>query len=348
MPAGDRSPTIMLRSPALACALSLALFIACRPEAAFAQAADRGGICTGRAQASLDDRIRACSSLIAAQKGKGSERLAVLHTSRGASWRAKGDLARALADHDEAIRLQPDSALLYFNRAIAWQSKDDVDRAIADFGEAIQRAPDFVLAYRNRGDLLYGKGDYTGAIREYDAVIRLAARDHRALAMRGLAKWQLGDGDSGKADIAAAMRIDVATAVALVSLARPAGAAAAATPSVDAPMIWGFKGSLIALRADGTDRRFYYETPRPELMASGIAAGTLLFEGRKEGNQYTGKMFVFSRKCGPRKFDVSGPLDDNSSKVTITLSGKRPLIDSNCRPTGSFQNDVLVFTYPAR
>lgn len=342
----DRLAVTLLRFPAGVLAASLALFAAFSQPAAVAQAADMTSICTGRAPASLDDKIGACSSLIGQQNGD-SERLAVLHTSRGAAWRQKGDLDRALADHDEAIRLQPGSALLYYNRAITWQSKDDADRAIADFGEAIRRAPGFVLAYRNRGDLRYGKADYTGAIGDYDAAIRVAPGDPRVLTMRGLAKWQIGDGDGGKADIAAAMRIDAGTAVALVGRVRPAGTTAAA--SAGAPAIWDFKGSQLALKAeDGADRRFYYDTPRPELVISGITAGTLLFEGRQDGNQYTGKAFVFSRKCGARSFEVSGPVDESPSGKAITLSGKRPQVDANCRPTGGFQNDVLVFSYPAR
>lgn len=39
--------------------------------------------------------------------------------------------------------------------------------------------------------------------------------------MRGLAKWQLGDGEAGKADIGAAMHIDPVIAVALVGRAQP-------------------------------------------------------------------------------------------------------------------------------
>jgi hypothetical protein len=232
-----RTPSFLavskLRSPIAALIMSLALLPISRHVPAVAQPADTARICTGRAQASLDDRIRACSLLIA-QTGD-SERLAVLHTSRGAAWRAKDDLDRALADQEEAIRLQPGSALLYFNRAVTWQSKNDVDRAIADLAEAIQLAPDFVLAYRNRGDLLYGEGDFTSAISEYNAVVRFNHNDARALAMRGLAKWQLGDGDGGKADIAAAMRNDVVTTVALVSRARPAGTAAAVPPPAASP-----------------------------------------------------------------------------------------------------------------
>jgi Tfp pilus assembly protein PilF len=232
MRTAGRSTVVMLRFAAAVLAWSLPLVVECGGDTAAGQTADMAGVCTGRAQASPEDRIRACSSLIDKQSdasGKNdSERLAVLYTSRGAAWRQKGEFDRALKDHDAAIRLQPGSALLYFNRAIIWQSKDEADRAIADFGEAIRRAPRFALAYRSRGNLLYEKADYAGAIRDYDAAIRLATRDARALTLRGLAKWQLGDGEGGKADIAAAMRIDVATAVALVERARPAGTAAKA------------------------------------------------------------------------------------------------------------------------
>jgi tetratricopeptide (TPR) repeat protein len=223
----SRLPASKIRASIATVALSLALLITCRYGVAAPRPADTAGICTARAQASLDDRIRACSLLIAAQRSD-NERLALLYTSRGSAWRAKGDLDRALADHREAIRLQPDSAILYFNRAVTWMSKNDADRAIADLAEAIQLAPNFALAYRNRGDLLYGKGDFTGAIGEYNAAIGLNAKDARALAMRGLAKWELGDGDGGKVDLAAAMRIDVATTVALIGRARPPSAAAAA------------------------------------------------------------------------------------------------------------------------
>jgi Flp pilus assembly protein TadD len=342
----SRASAAKLHVSLAALVAALVLVVTCRQEAAVAQPADTA-VCTARAQASLDDRIRACSLLIAAPSSD-SERLAVLHTSRGAAWRAKGDLDRALADQDEAIRLRPGSALLYFNRAVTWLAKNDADRAIANLAEAIQLAPGFALAYRNRGDLLYGKGDFTSAISEYSAVIRLNPNDARSLTMRGLAKWQLGDGDGGKVDIAAAMRIDVATTVALISQARPVGTGAAAAPSAVAPTIWDFKGSRVALKAEGIDRRFYYDTPRPELWISGIAAGTLLFEGREDGKQYTGKMFAFSHKCGTRSYDVNGPVADSPLEAKITLSGQRPQLDANCRPTGNFQSDVLVFSYPAR
>lgn len=271
---------ILVYSPIAALAASLSVFSACGCATALAQpAGDMTSICNGRARATLDDSIRACSLLINWQKNA-TVRLAIL--------------------------------------------------------------------YAIRGDQRYGNADFTAAILDYDAAIRLSAANPHALAMRGLAKWQLGDGDGGKADIAAAMRIDPATAIALVTHAQPAGSAAAASTSSATPTIWNFKGSQVELRADGANRRFYYETPRPELTIAGITAGTLVFEGRKQGNQYAGKAFVFSKKCGARSYDVSGPVDENPPKVTITLLGQRPLVDASCQPTGNFQSDVLTFSYPAQ
>src|SRR5580704_11737150 len=116
-------------------------------------------ICTGRTDASAEERVRACSSLIDSRSFIGDQ-LAILYTSRGSGWRAQGDVDRALADQNEAVRLQPGSAIVYFNRAVTWQSKHQADRAILDYSEAIRLAPNFVLAYKNRGDAFFTIADY--------------------------------------------------------------------------------------------------------------------------------------------------------------------------------------------
>jgi hypothetical protein len=165
--------------------------------------------------------------------------------------------------------------------------------------------------------------------------------------MRGLAKWQLGDRDGGKADLLVAMRIDLVTTVALVSRARPIKSAVSPT-STAAPIIWDFKGSQVALTADGDVRRIKYDLPRPELSISGVSEGTVLFEGREDDNRYVGKVFVFSQKCGGRSYDVTGSIEKSPSQVTLTLAGDRPQIDAYCHPTDKVQHDVLKFSRPAQ
>src|SRR5262245_36874673 len=74
-------------------------------------AADDGETCTKQ---SGDIAIAACSRAIASGKYRGRN-LAILYYNRGLEWRAKGDLDRAIAEYDEAIRLDPKYVLAYNN-----------------------------------------------------------------------------------------------------------------------------------------------------------------------------------------------------------------------------------------
>jgi tetratricopeptide (TPR) repeat protein len=56
---------------------------------------------------------------------------------RGVAYRDKGDLDRAIAEFNEAIRPDPKSAYAYRNRGGAYVVKGDLDPAIADIREAV-------------------------------------------------------------------------------------------------------------------------------------------------------------------------------------------------------------------
>ena len=118
-------------------------------------------------------------------------------------------------------------------------------------------------------------------------------------------------------------------------------------PSMMSPRsLWEHNGSVLYLAANGAGRRFYYDTPREGLDSVGVKRGTLLFDGQKNGDQYSGTAYFFSKICGPGTYAVSGPVTSNQSQITITLSGKAPRLDANCKQIG-LRDDVLVFTYKA-
>ena len=96
-----------------------------------------------------------------------------LQQPRGRATTDKGDYDRAIADYNEAIRLDPKFAHAYSQPRHRLLPEGDLDRAIADYGEAIRLDPKFAYAYNNRGNACYDKHDENRAIADYSEAIRL-------------------------------------------------------------------------------------------------------------------------------------------------------------------------------
>lgn len=108
------------------------------------------------ARASGDVAIAACTRAITSGAFKSHDQ-AVLYYNLGVEYGAKGDKDRAIADYNEAIRLDSKYAAAYSNRGNAYGAKGDKDRAIADYSEAIRLVPKYAKAFFGRGHLyLYG------------------------------------------------------------------------------------------------------------------------------------------------------------------------------------------------
>jgi len=135
-------------------------------------------------------------------------RYALAYDTRGNAWYEKRDFDRAIADYGEAIRLNPQYALAYFDRGNAWRAKRDNDRAIADYSEAIRLNPQYVLAYNNRGNAWYDKRDHERAIADFSEAIQLNPRSATAYDNRARAWWAKGDRERTLADHESAARID--------------------------------------------------------------------------------------------------------------------------------------------
>src|SRR5262245_33829433 len=132
---------------------------------------------------------------------------AVAFKRRGDAYANKDDYDRAIADYNEAIRLDPKSALAFRNRGVAYANKGDNDRAIADFNKAIAIDPKSALAYGNRGDAYANKDDYDRAIADYNKAIRLDPKSALAFRNRGVAYANKGDNDRAIADYNKAIQI---------------------------------------------------------------------------------------------------------------------------------------------
>ena len=91
-------------------------------------------------------------------------KIALSPTTIGVAYYDKGNFDRAIADFNDAIRVDPECAPAYNNRGVAFYDKGDFDRAIADCSDAIQLDPKYALAYRTRGLAYFYGGKLSKAL----------------------------------------------------------------------------------------------------------------------------------------------------------------------------------------
>jgi tetratricopeptide (TPR) repeat protein len=105
--------------------------------------------------------------------------LAGAFTNRAVAYMSKGDIERAFADLNSAIRFYPRMGMAYYNRAQIYLRRDDLDAAFADLTSAIKFGPSRMRgsAYSWRAFLQYGRGNCSGAVTDLnDAIVRAAKR----------------------------------------------------------------------------------------------------------------------------------------------------------------------------
>jgi tetratricopeptide (TPR) repeat protein len=162
-----------------------------------------------------DDAIAACSRVIASGGYKDHD-LGKLHWTRGLLYWDRKDYDRAIADHSEAIRLDPNYIAAYIGRGVAYRSKGDTDNAMTDFSAAIRLDPKEPVAYDNRcwTRAIVGR-ELQEALADCNEALRLDPNLSHPLATRGLVDLRLERFDNAIADYDAALKINSQMANAL-------------------------------------------------------------------------------------------------------------------------------------
>jgi tetratricopeptide (TPR) repeat protein len=91
-----------------------------------------------RSECAAEDPVRAipaCSRIIP-DVGESAQSRADAYVTRARHYLAQGNVARAIADCSEAIKLTPRTAAAYVRRALGYFRNDDRDHAILDYGIA--------------------------------------------------------------------------------------------------------------------------------------------------------------------------------------------------------------------
>ncbi|APB34105.1 Tetratricopeptide repeat-containing protein [Gloeomargarita lithophora Alchichica-D10] len=145
-----------------------------------------------------------------------------------------GDTQGALADLNQLIKLDPNSALAYMSRGILKAlNQKDYQGALADYNQALQLDPQNADIYGNRAFVRVMLRDFAGATADADQAIRLRANYDKAYILRGFVKSQMNDYPGALADASRAVELNpnladawLMRATAKVYLQNPQGALA--------------------------------------------------------------------------------------------------------------------------
>ena len=154
-----------------------------------------------------DEGIAACDRVINNSKTSTQDRANAL-SNRCGWWWAKKDSDHALADCNEAIRVNRNIAAAYLNRGNVYLSKLDVDHALADFNEALRLDPKNAWAYAERGNLYRNRGDFDRALEDLNQSITLDPGYAFAHFLRGDLYRKRGDLARAMEDMNETLRLD--------------------------------------------------------------------------------------------------------------------------------------------
>jgi tetratricopeptide (TPR) repeat protein len=134
--------------------------------------------------------------------------LAAAFDARGDAYYYKGEYDRAIADYSEAIRLDPKYAAAYSDRGLAYAKKGSYERAIADLSDAIRLAPNSARYFNLRGYVYYSKGDYSKATSDYKEAVRKSPSNAGYHLNLGTALFESQDEDAAISSFEEAIRLD--------------------------------------------------------------------------------------------------------------------------------------------
>jgi tetratricopeptide (TPR) repeat protein len=141
------------------------------------------------------------------------------YSNRGVSYNDMGEYELALADYNQALELNPESAEAYNNRGVNYNDKGEYELALADYNRALELNPEYAGAYYNRGLNCLAMEDDNCVIASFSGFIQLRpdpTSDYYAgaLFLRAGAYVRQGDWESAIADYTKLIQIrpDFATA----------------------------------------------------------------------------------------------------------------------------------------
>jgi tetratricopeptide (TPR) repeat protein len=129
-------------------------------------------------------------------------------TARGLTLATRREQDKALADFNEAIRLDAKATLAYYHRANLAYGRGQYDKALDDYNAVIRLDPEFDWAYHVRGWIYYRKQDYDKARADYETAIKLVPTETVFHRDRGNVAFSRKQYDQAVADYTKSIELD--------------------------------------------------------------------------------------------------------------------------------------------
>jgi len=163
--------------------------------------------CAGEHNETDDEMIAACTSLIALPQLDARQR-SLAYSYRASGYQGKNDLERALADANEAIKVDASSSRAFYRRGDVYKNLHQDERALTDFNESIRLDPKVPVYFVDRSNIYLDLKQFDPAIRDLDEALRLDPADEiNAMVNRCNVLTFKGDFDAALSDCRKAIQM---------------------------------------------------------------------------------------------------------------------------------------------
>ena len=169
----------------------------------------------GQVKAAADAAIEGCTAMIEDQKQKPKGRAAA-YFNRGNAHSPRATTTQAIADYDEAIKLDPKNASAYNNRGNAKNDKGENDARARGLRRGDQAERALCVGLFQPRQLPMRPRATRGALKDFDAAIRYNRRNVNAYIARGALLLASGATAKARADMRQAAALDRKNAYAVL------------------------------------------------------------------------------------------------------------------------------------
>lgn len=130
------------------------------------------------------------------------------YVNRGKAKELSHDKPGAIADFEQALKLEPDNSLALHNLAIMKASAGDSEASDRLLTEAIEKNKNMPYPLSERAYQRFQRNDLKGALEDYNEVIRLEPKDDETYVNRALVKERMKDQEGALLDYSKAIELN--------------------------------------------------------------------------------------------------------------------------------------------